>query len=323
LSVDLHHLERMQVLTPPSPLNFLRRRRYKEWWYTGVYDPATRVYVSWYFIRAVVVDRLTVTVFDPSLGEDAALPRLTTRCRLRELDPIPGLCLEGRGPGLSASFRWSAPPESCWRFILGSRSLEADVRIEPTTPAFTKFDDELRSHHSIVHYFHGRGNGEVRVPGGPGYRLTNAQVYLDHCYGEVPAACGWHWIAVQDQRVGLAVLVNYGPYGQRFAQVWLAPGTGSPRDGRWVRLEQAASFERTTRDDLRGPWMVTSADLEIEVRPRRMVTDRIKMPPLIGLLVDVTHTESVVEARGRVRVDGTWVDVGVLHGVMEQHSGHW
>src|SRR5437870_1971189 len=58
----LHDLERMKVLCPRWPLGFLREWRSKEWWYTGVYDRGSRVYVSWYFIRTNLIDSLILTV---------------------------------------------------------------------------------------------------------------------------------------------------------------------------------------------------------------------------------------------------------------------
>ena len=35
------------------------------------------------------------------------------------------------------------------------------------------------------------------------------------------------------------------------------------------------------------------------------------------------YVEAFVRARGTVRVDGTWVDLGAMHGVMEEHHGRW
>jgi hypothetical protein len=323
-AASLRALEKMKVLRSRFPLGFLRELRNKEWWYTGIHDPPSGLYVSWYFVRVNVVDQLTMTVFDPRRG-DGSLPRFQRYCLLDRDQPGAGLSLRGGGRDWKVSFQLveeAAPDPGSWRFQLESAALSADVRIAPVTPPFTKFDNELRNHYAIVHYFQARATGRVSVAGGADHVLDGALAYQDHCWGRVPSRTGWHWIAVQGERIALTTLVNYGAYAQRYAQVWLADGdVGARRE--WIRLEQGVSFEREDRADLRGRWQITSTDLDLVLQPRQLVTDRTKIPPVLGLLVDLAHTEAAVTAEGRVRVDGRWIETGPMYGVMEQHGGRW
>ncbi len=308
-------LDRMQVLNPRSLLGLLREFRNKEWWYTGVYDRAAGIYLSWYFVRANVIDRFVMTVFDD--GQ----PRVVKMGRLQRQAPGSAAGLEFRGRGCTISYRAGDVPP--WRLQVQAPALSAEVTITPTRPAFTKFDNPFRNYYGLVHYFHGRGEGVVSVAQGKTYRFTDALVYQDHCYGRVPSRTGWHWIAVQNPAVAVTSLVNYGAYAQRYTQAWFAgpasPPGSAPRLDAWIRLDQNVSFERRDRDDVMGGWSVSSPDLSLEVRPRQSVTDRTWLPPFVSL----KHTELFVEAEGQVRVDGRWVDTGLLHGVMEQHHGRW
>jgi hypothetical protein len=233
-----------------------------------------------------------------------------------------GLRLQATGgTDLNASFRLESKGQ--WTFVLDSKTISARIRIDQTIPAFTKFDNEMRDRYAIIHYFQSHASGEVTVKGRRTYKFTKALTYHDHCYGRVPSRTGWHWIAVQNDRVAVTVLINYGAYAQRFAQAWFAAGTSSPRTRQWVRLEQNVSFEREDPGDFKGLWAVTSTDLELRVSPQKWVKDKTRFPPVLGLFVNLVHTEAFVKAEGRVRVDGRWTDTGPLAGVMEEHHGHW
>jgi hypothetical protein len=318
----LHHLEKIKVLCPRFPLHFLRELRSKEWWYTGVYDPGSDVYISWYFIRVNLVDKFIMTVFDPQRAEND-LPRVSQLCTIDHRQQAgDGLCLVARGKGLQTDYRLRQPRS--WHFALQSPALSADVTIGQTIKGFTKFDSEMQDRYAILHYFQSRANGQVTVPDGSVYQLEDALVYQDHCYGRVPRKTGWHWIAVQNHHVALTVLVNYGANAQRYAQVWMSPATHSPRPDEWVRLEQNVSFEREApADDAGGSWTVTSTDLDLVVEVRKVQHDRTKIPPLLGIIVNLSHTEAFVKVSGRVRIDGRWMHTGDLHGVLEQHQGRW
>lgn len=327
---SLHRLECMKVLLPRFPAKWFTEFFNKEWWYTGIYDPRADVYVSWYFIRVNFLNKLTMTVFDPKRGDPKA-NHISKYCYMGAQSSLDGLDLKARGWNLKAAFRLQSPGR--WRFDLTSKGLQARVEIDQRIAAFTKFDNELKERYAIIHYFQNRANGEI-VAGGRRYDLKDALVYQDHCYGRVPRNTGWHWIAVQSDHVALTVLVNYGPRAQRFAQIWMDTSMGSPRANEWVRLEQNVSFEQEDHrrganpkhgDQIDGAWRVTSTDLDltIEPRPAQSVTDRTRLLPMLGVPVDLHHTESFVKVSGRVRVDGRWLRTGTLDGVMEQHHGTW
>jgi hypothetical protein len=320
----MHNLEKMKVLCPRLPLRFLREWRCKEWWYTGIHDPALGLYVSWYFIRVNVVDKFIMTVFDPAL-EDHQLPRVSRRVSLDgHLNDGPGLNLRQQRSGLNVHYRLER--EGRWQFDLEADELEAEISIEQKIAPFTKFDNEIADNYALLHYFQSRANGVVRVPGGKSYELKNALVYQDHCYGRVPHRTGWNWLAVQSPDVALASLVNYGAYAQRYSQVWMNGDKRSPRPHQWVRLEQSVSFEREDRSTFKGRWRVTSTDLELKVQARQLVRDRTRIPSFVPAFlapVDLAHVEAFVEANGKVRVDDRWIDTGPMYGVMEQHEGHW
>ena len=133
-------------------------------------------------------------------------------------------------------------------------------------------------------------------------------------------------MAVQNADAALACLVNYGPYAQRYSQVWLGQDPRCPPNRRsdWIRLEQSVSFEHEDTEKFSGDWQLTSSDLELEVRHIQFHTTKEHIPPLTRFIVDLHHTEGFVEASGRVRVDGQWLDFNdPMYGVMEQHYGRW
>lgn len=90
-----------------------------------------------------------------------------------------------------------------------------------------------------------------------------------------------------------------------------------------MRLNQNVSFGQPSNRSLTDSWDVTSTDMELEVTPSQVVTREHRIPPLVPFIVNLRHSEMPVSVRGRVKVEGTWVDVGELRGVMEQHFGRW
>ncbi len=317
-------LDCMRVLNPRSVLGTLREFHNKEWWYTGVYDSTAGIYISWYFVRVNVIDKFVMTVFDDRPGPNGKADpiHITQTCRLERQGPGATAGLEVRQRDCKISYRAGDVPP--WRLQVDTPGLTADVTITTTTPPFSKFDNEFEDYYAIVHYFHGRADGVVAIPGGKTYQLSQALVYQDHCYGRVPSRTGWHWIAVQNPSVAVTSLVNYGAYSQRYTQAWFAadPSSGrppAPRTNEWIRLDQNVSFERQDRNQVMDRWTVSSPDLLLDVKPRQSVPDQTRIPPFVNL----KHIELFVEAEGRVRVDGRWVDTGPLHGVMEQHHGRW
>ncbi len=309
-------LEEKQILRARTPSTLLREWDHKEWWYTGVYDPRAGVYVSWYFIRVNLLDEFTLTVFDGS----PTPTRISKRMWLDRAQPPGALSLRHKGRGLAVAYHGDARDR--WRFELDAPGARADVTLRATTPPFTKFDNEFVQQYSLLHFCHGRASGTVEA-GGRTHRLDDALVYYDHCFGRVPSQTGWHWLAVQNERAALVSLMNYGPNPQRYTQAWLSPEVASPRSGTWIRLEQDVSFEKLPAAREGASWQVTSAEMDVAVEWLGHVETRTRIPPLPVAVVDVRHVEAFVRARGTVRVDGTWVDLGAMHGVMEEHHGRW
>lgn len=298
-----------QVLVPR--LKALTHFRDKEWWYSGVVDQTSDAYVSWYFARVNVIDEFAFTVFDPSL----AAPLTFSKKLWLDAGGVPDATrLIGRGSGWHVSYEGSA--ETGWKLSFSGGGMKAELSLRATRPEFTKFDNELVDDYGLLHFFHIRVDGVVEA-GGRTFRIEDGLAYQDHCFGTVPSKTGWHWLAVQSPDVALSSLVNYGIYPQRYTQVWLESL------GRWTRLNQDVSFEQPPGFALTDPWAVTSTDMDLLVSPSQAHTSVQKIPPLLPFFVNLRHSELSVKVTGRVRVDGAWVDVGTLRGVMEQHSGRW
>jgi hypothetical protein len=318
---DLESLERWQVHRTRG-LHTLAHWNDKEWWYSGAWDARTGVYASWYFVRVHLVDQFVFSLFDPALGPEPL--RVAHKMHLAPQGRT-ALSLRHQGRRWEVAFEGSAA--TGWGLHLRDETaggtLEADLHVAPTTPGFTKFDHPLEQRYGLLHHFHNRVQGSVRwqVPGGAPARtwtLARALGYSDHCFGKVPRRTGWHWLAVQNERLALASLVNYGPHAQRYTQAFSHEGPADVR-GRWLRLGQDVSFEQPPGTPLTAPWRVTGPDVDLVVRPSQGHTSRERIPPV----VDVSHSELFVHAEGRVRLEGRWVETGRMGGVLEQHGGRW
>lgn len=308
------HLETPQVLR--SRWHVLREWRSKEWWYTGVSDARHGAYFSWYFTRVNLLDEFAFTAFDPAVGE----PQHFSQRTLLPLSPEEGLSLRYQGRRFEVSYEGAA--ERGWDFRFQSQGFDVRLHIQPTLRMFTKFDRHRRERYGLLHFFHNRASGTVRTPART-YEVQDALCYYDHCFGCVPRATGWHWLAVQNEDAALSTLVNDGACPQCYTQVYFKRNADGHRLEQWIRLDQDVSFEQPLDDPLDAPWEVTSPDLELTVTPNQAFTLRERLPPLVPFFVNLDHAELFVTARGRVRVDGRWFDVDGLHGVMEQHFGRW
>ncbi|MCP4132561.1 MAG: hypothetical protein GY754_16440 [bacterium] len=311
-------LEEKKVLLNRNIFNVLFKEwRSKEWWYTGAYDPKSGVYFSWFFVRVNLLDKVCVTVFDPSL--EKAL--LFTQMLWLDKKQVPGsLSLNYNKGGVSIGYNGNE--KDGWEFKLKSKGFNAEVSVKPTIDWFTKFDNEIVETYGLLHFFHNLATGTFEA-GGKKYEFKNALSYYDHCFGRIPSNTGWHWLAVQNKDIAIASLVNYGPYAQRYTQAWFTKKTKSPRKEEWVRLEQSVSFEREHRHNWVEPWLVSSSDVELEVSLIQRTTEKTCIPPFFGFIIDLRHTEVYIKAKGRIRVDGKWMETGDMFGVMEEHYGKW
>ena len=298
----------------------------KEWWYTGIYDQQSGTYLSWYFVRANLADKFTFTIFDPQSKE----PHQFSKFFWLDKHQAPNrLCLNYDKRGVKLAYNGRGNDQKGWHFQMKAGQLEADIEIEPTIPHFTKFDNQIVDNYGLLHFFHNRANGVVKIKEKE-YRLNNALVYYDHCFGKVPSQTGWHWLAVQNEQTALASLVNYGPYAQKYTESYFTGAEQCPRPNEWIRMEQSVSFERENPNSWTAPWWVTSSDMELKVSLQMHHTGITQIPPIICLLpkfnkftMNITHTEVFVKADGRIRVDGKWLKVANMFGVMEEHFGNW
>lgn len=297
---------------PWAPLlhrrNPLRQWNEKEWWFAYVWDPAQSFYFSWAFVRAFYGDHfgaLAVPVGDGApvtIQKSLLLDRVSEDGRLR---------LENQSR--SWAVRYSEAGGKL-RLFLEAEGWKADLSIEPSAvPSFERRENQFVRSYSVFHTYRNRVKGTVTV-GGRERRLDSDHTYLDHCFGNVPARTGWHWIALQNRETALTSLVNYGPHAQLYTHVL--------RDGGWTRLAQDVSFDPGPGSPGRT-WRVTSPDLDLSVEPLGRNDAITKMPPLLPFLADLTHTELLVRAAGRIRIDGRWREHGDLVGVMEEHFGRW
>ncbi|HRI71856.1 MAG TPA: hypothetical protein PK156_46810 [Polyangium sp.] len=311
-------LEGPQILRCRGDL--IKQWRAKEWWYTGVVDEQSNIYVSWYFVRVNLIDSFVFTVFDPSA--DAPIHFEVKGWLDKSLWKEGRLDLSLTHPHGSVVYEGSA--ETGWRLSLSCKGIKAELKLTPTDwPVFAKFDNELVDWYGLLHFFQVHVSGSIQSRDRT-WEIAAGRAYWDHCFGLIPSRTGWHWLAVQNADVALSSLVNYGAYAQRYTQVFLRGGCGrAEATNRWIRLNQDVSFEQEPPADMLKPWNVTSTEMDLVVTPVQRVTDVQRIPPISPFIIDLKHTEWYVTAKGRLRVENEWLEVQNLRGVMEQHSGRW
>lgn len=323
------HLEERKILLNRASIRGLWKGwRDKEWWYTGLFDPQSQVYVSWYFLRVNVADAFVFSVFDPSQpGPEHLVKQIFYLKRPPESSREQTYLVRDRC-GFSVSYTGRGDgPGAGWSFHLKSKAIQAEIRIDPRKPAFTKFDNAVQDNYGLLNFFGASASGKVQA-GGRTYELNSAVAYYDHCFGRIPEQTGWHWIAVQGNKFSLDSLINYGAYAQCYTQAWHSI-EGVPRPEQWVRLEQAVSFENSVSFDdkeylsWKKPWRLTSTDLDLNIEILQHKTDLTRVPLFIPFLVKLHHTEAFVRVSGKARIDGMWTQTGDMFGVLEQHYGRW
>lgn len=300
--------------------------RDKEWWYTGISDETNGVYIGFSVIRVKFIDSISVTVFDPAAGKPV---HAGWKGFLKPENPPNQLCLKAKGRNFV--FSYTGSEEDGWNFELDSPEITARLRIEPELPHFTKFDNFFVDDYMLIHWFGNRAKGTV-TSAGRTYSVNDGRGYLDHCAGTVPGKTKWHWIAVQNERCSLASLMNYGVYPQCYTQAYLpaqgaVSGPGANKDpspfNRWIRLDQDVSFECYHKDRFNRHWRITSPDMHLKMIIVQSDLERERIPPLIPFLVKLDHWHCSVTVAGHIRVDGVWIETGVMHGVFEEHFGNW
>ncbi len=267
------------------------------------------LYFSWTFFRAFYSDYFGLFALDLLKNRQWSLQKI---CRFDSTQPPhDGMRLSKSGRSFSLL---SEMCEGQGHLRLSTKRLGVELVIRPSNvPRFSKNENQFVRHYGFEHRYKNPVSGVVTLDG-IAYPVNSDYSYQDHCFGNVPRRTGWHWIALQNDAIALTSLVNYGPYGQRYSQVY---------DGKdWVRLDQDVAFEQD-RGNSGGVWRITSTDMDLKLTARGMTRKITRIPPLLPVLVKVDHTEFLVEAAGRVRINGSWQTVRQLVGVMEEHHGRW
>ncbi len=312
-------LEERQVLLK-SRLNIpylINHWKDKEWWYTGVYDPNLKVYFSFYFVRVNFSDQFCFTLFDPANGKPVQFLKNLYMEKHQEKDK---LCLNYHSKDMTIEYNGDEKTE--WKMRFKRKGYDVQFEMKPTIPYFTKFDNNFEYNYGLMHFFQNTVSGTVKVSGKT-YKVTNALSYYDHCFGRVPLKTGWHWIAVQNEDTAIASLINYGPYGQKYTEIYFKKNDKNYGLDKWHRLYQDVSFEYNEETKLTSNWKITSPDMDLTVTPILHALDITKIPPIIPFIANLYHDEYYVKISGSVRIDGTWIEVKEMHGVMEEHHGKW
>ena len=286
----------------------LRQWREKEWWFSYCFDKTRQIYLSWSFLRAYYSDHFGLMFVDLKTRKRWAFSRLMFLDGLREGVPI---ALSKAQSQFEVSFGLTGANRS---FRVSENRFNVDLSIGPSAaPAFVRRENQFTNQYRLVHTVQHPVVGNVAVDGAH-YDLHTKWSYFDHCSGLVPRLTSWHWLAVQRDEASLIVLVNYGERSQRYAQIL--------RNGRWVRLDQNATFECQDARNAES-WRVTSTDLDITVDVLESNAAVTKVPRAFPLIVNLRHVEFVVRVDGIVRLNGRWEDLHRHYGVMEEHHGIW
>lgn len=296
---------------------FWKNRKKKEWWYTGVHDPQSNVYVGFSFFRMDLLDNLDFTIFDPKLKEPF------TWSWKGFLDRA---CPEGQTflshKGLRESFSYQGSAEKGWQFSLETKGLVVQMELKATEPYFTKFDNQFVDEYALLHFFHIEVKGSIHSTAGI-WNFQQALGYYDHCFGFVPRQSRWHWIAVQNNQFALASLMNYGATPQRYTQGYFTSNAPERVQKHWIRFDQDVSFECHPDFPWDRPWKITSPDMDLRMQILQRSYSPTQIPPIIPFFLNIHHNQCYVKVEGKVRADGEWVPTAPLFGVLEEHVGKW
>lgn len=310
----------MQIEAPQVLLNhrlaFWNTYKDKEWWYTGVHDPENQLYISLSFLRINFIDSFRLVFFLPNELRpiEWSILGLIEKPYAQE-----GTRLILQKGNYSVSYVGSA--EAGWQFVFTDSNTVISLNIKTTTPVFTKFDNTFIHHYGLMHFFHNHVEGKIRHQE-KNYTISNGLGYYDHCFGRVPRSTRWHWIAVQNEQVAIASLLNYGVSPQCYTEIFVR-NRDFANCNRWIRLAQEVSFENITMDPYSKKWDITSPDVDLKLTLIGASASHTQIPPIIPIITNLDHYEHFVCVEGKVRIDSVWIDTGKLFGVFEQHSGWW
>lgn len=309
------NLHEKKILASRS--NLIKQWKDKEWWYCGVFDPELKIYFSFFFIRVNLTDHFSFILFDPSTNQQF---RFDKNLYLDKHQEKGALSLNYNSHGLKIGFNGNESKGI--NFTFKNSEFDITLDMKPTTPGFTKFNNNFVYCYTLFHYFHVMTSGTIKTPVKT-YRINNGLCYYDHCFGRVPGKSGWHWFAGQNEDVSISSLINYGPYSQKYTQILFRKCEENIALNRWIRLNEDVSFEYNPEDKIKGLWRITSPDMDLEVTPIMYANSNNKIPPFFPFLVNIVHDTYYAKASGSVRIDNHWVDVKGLYGVLEEHYGKW
>lgn len=303
------NLEEKKVLRK----DILSNLKNKEWWYTGIYEEEQDIYISFFFCRVPYIDKFKMTIFDRKKKEPFVYER---KLFLDNSQENGKLDLKKTSKNFNVSY-WGDEKKG-WVFNLSDKNICVNISAKPSKIEFTKFDNKFRVKYSLLHFMQNQIKGEINVKTDK-YEILRGLGYYDHCFGIVPSKTGWHWLAVQNSKIALVSLVNYGQYAQKCTQVLInKPGLKD----KWIRLNQDVSFEYLPRDKY-NLWRVTSCDINLKVSILMASESKEKIPPIFPFVVNLQHDEYFVRVTGYIKVDNEWIDIGELHGALEEHFGKW
>jgi len=194
--------------------NWIRHRKAKEWWFTGISDVDQGFYLAIAVARVAQVDSLHVSLYRREWNEPKVISWKGFLQGVQKSGEL-NLLIETR----RIRFLYCGDERQGLHCRMACDELQAELEFRPTTPPFTKYDNMFSDEYSLMHFLHMRVRGRIEWKGGA-IELSRGLAYVDHCFGRVPCKTRWHWIAVQNEHCALVSLMNYGGFAQCYTQTW-------------------------------------------------------------------------------------------------------
>ena len=307
----IHYFKVKQLLQNKvlkNRLNIIKSFREKEWWFSYLYDKNENLFFSWFFIRAFTADHFNFLCFDIKNMKKYNFEKtlfFDKRNANSELD------LQFHSNKLNFQFTGDYNNN---KFIFDNNKFTINLNLTKSdVPGFIKRDNYFTNIYALYHNYKQKIEGTIKLEDKE-YKVCTDHSYFDHCFGKVPRNTGWHWIAVQNKQTCLSSLVNYGVNAQKYTQVYL--------NNKWIRLNQDVSFEYSLKNKF-DFWKITSADMDLDVKIVDYYLKKVNIPPLIPFMVKIDHKEFFVRISGKIKIEGKWIEINDLEGVMEEHNGKW